>query len=301
MPPAPRLAVDLRLQTPIELHAVFKIHGFTALLGRSGAGKTTLLKALAGLLPSTGTPWGGLPPQARSTGYLPQNAALFPHLNVLENTAYALRGPDRFVQAQTLLEAIGLGELTKRGAGELSGGEVQRVALARALARRVELMLLDEPTAGLDAITRAATLSWLIKALNGRQIPALAATHDPAIAGLADWLVLLADRRIVRQGTPHEVFNNPGSVAAAELLGFENIWPEDGNFCAIRATDIEIAESGRPATVISACAYGAGLRVECTAPHPMTILINAGEAADFPPGAPIHLRFPDGALKRLTH
>lgn len=294
MHPVPRLPVDLRLQIPIELHAVFEIRGFTALLGRSGAGKTSLLKALAGLLPSSGTPWGGLPPQSRSTGYLPQNAALFPHLNVLENTAYALRGPDRFARAQALLDGLGLSAFAMRRATALSGGEAQRAALARALARRVELMLLDEPCSALDATTRDASLTWLINTLNSHQIPALAATHDPAIAGLADWLVLLADRRIIQQGTPREVFTNPGSVAAAELVGFENIWPEEDHFHAIRATDIEIAETGLPAMVISARAHGAGLRLECAAPHPMTVLVKSG---DFETGAGIHLRFAPGALK----
>jgi len=290
------LSVDLRLHTPIALHTVFEIRGFTALLGRSGAGKTSLLKALAGLLPATGTPSASLPPQARSTGYLPQNAALFPHLNALENTAYALRGPDRFTKAQSLLDALGLGELAMHHVTTLSGGEAQRIALARALARRVELMLLDEPCAALDATSRDATLHWLINTLDARNIPALAATHDPAIAGLADWLVLLADRHIIQQGTPREVFNHPACVAAAELLGFENIWPEDGNFHAIRAADVEIAETGLPATVISARAHGAGLRVECAAPHPMIILAKAGE---YQPGAVIHLRFPAGALKTI--
>jgi ABC-type Fe3+/spermidine/putrescine transport system ATPase subunit len=292
-----RFDVDLRLQTPIELHAVFEIRGFTALLGRSGAGKTSLLKALAGLLPSTGTPWAGLPPQARSTGYLPQSAALFPHLNVLENTAYALRGGDRFAGARGLLGELGIGELALRPATALSGGEAQRVALARALARAVELMLLDEPSAALDATTRDATLNWLIDTLSARQIPALAATHDPAVAGLADWVALLAGGRIIQQGTPSEVFGNPGSVAAAELLGFENIWAEGGCFYAIRAAEIEIAKSGMPARVVSARAYGAGLRVECAAPHRMVVLVKAGE---FQPGAEIYLRFSEAALKRIN-
>jgi len=291
-----RFDVDLRLRTPIELHAVFEIRGFTALLGRSGAGKTSLLKALSGLLPSTGTPWSGLPPQARSVGYLPQNAALFPHLNVLENAAYALRGADRFARARDLLDELGLGALAQRRATTLSGGEAQRVALARALARKVELMLLDEPSAGLDATTREATLNWLFDTLTARQIPALAATHDPAVAGLADWLVLLADRRIIQQGTPREVFGNPGSVAAAELLGFENIWAEDDYFCAIRAADVEIAETGVQATVTAVRTHGAGLRLECAAPQRMIVMVKAG---DFPPGATIHLRFPEGNLKKI--
>ena len=283
-------AVDYRLQTPINLHAQFEIRGFTALLGHSGAGKTSLLKALAGLLPATGTPWEGLTPEARSTSYLPQNSALFPHLTVLENVAYPLRGRDRFTKAQNLLDELGLGEFSSRPATALSGGQAQRIALARALARGAKLLLLDEPSAALDATTRDSTLTWLIDTVTARGIPALAATHDPAIAGLADWLVLLADNRVIQQGTPRQVFDNPQSVAAAELLGFENIWRENGFFYAIRISDIEVAASGIPATIISAREHGADLRLECAMPHRIAALVKSGVKTEFPPGK----------LKRLT-
>jgi molybdate transport system ATP-binding protein len=293
------LAVDYRLSTPIELRAKFEIHGFTALLGRSGAGKTSLLKALAGLLPASGAPWEGLAPEAREIGYLPQNAGLFPHLNVLENTAYPLRGANRFALAQTLLAELGLGDLATRGAASLSGGQTQRVALARALARGAKLLLLDEPSAALDAITRDSALAWLITTVTARQIPTLAATHDPAIAGLADWLVLLSAGRIIQQGTPRDVLNHPTSAAAAELLGFENIWTDPTGTNAIRAADITLAETGLPATVISAREHGANLRLECAAPHPIVFYVKAGDRAYFPPGAPLNLQFAPGALKKL--
>jgi molybdate transport system ATP-binding protein len=293
-------AVDYRLQTPISLHAQFEIRGFTALLGHSGSGKTSLLKALAGLLPATGTPWGGLTPEARSTSYLPQNSALFPHLTVLENVAYPLRGRDRFTKAQALLDELGLGEFSSRPATALSGGQAQRIALARALARGAKLLLLDEPSAALDATTRDSTLTWLIDTVTTRGIPALAATHDPALASLADWLVVLADNRVVQQGTPREVFDNPQSVAAAELLGFENIWPENGFFYAIRTADIEVAEAGIPATIISAREHGADLRLECAMPHRITVLVKSGDKTRFPSGTSIFIKFAPAKLKRLT-
>jgi molybdate transport system ATP-binding protein len=293
-------AVDYRLQSPINLHAQFEIRGFTALLGHSGSGKTSLLKALAGLLPATGTPWEGLSPEARSTSYLPQNSALFPHLTVLENVAYPLRGRDRFTKAQALLDELGLGEISSRPATALSGGQAQRIALARALARGAKLLLLDEPSAALDATTRDSTLTWLIDTVTARGIPALAATHDPAIAGLADWLVLLANHRIVQQGSPREIFNNPQTAAAAELLGFENIWQENALFYAIRAADIEIAEAGIPATIISARENGADLRLDCQIPQQITVHVPSGNKHDFPPGATIFLRFPAARIRRLS-
>jgi ABC-type Fe3+/spermidine/putrescine transport system ATPase subunit len=289
------LAVDLRLQFPIQLHANFEIRGFTALLGRSGAGKTSILKALAGLLPATGTPWDGLAPEARATGYLPQNTALFPHLTVLENTAYALRGPDRFTRAQTLLTELGLGELSARPATSISGGQAQRVALARALARGAQLLLLDEPASALDSATRNATLDWLIESITARNIPTLAATHDPEIAGRAAWLALLSGGRIIQQGTPRDLHNAPATATAAQLLGYENIWDNT----AIRAADIEIAVSGLPATILSVREHGPALHINCAAPHPIIIHLLSGNQADYPPGATIFLNFPPTKLKTI--
>lgn len=293
------MVIDYRLNTPLPLQVKFEIHGFTALLGRSGAGKTSLLKALAGLLPATGTPWGGLAPQVRPVGYLPQHSALFPHLTVLENTAYPLRGPHRFVQAQALLNDLGLGDYAPRIATDLSGGEAQRVALARALARGAELFLLDEPSASLDAITRDATLVWLMNTIAARAIPALAATHDPALAAMADWLVLLAEGRIIQQGTPRELFNNPQSPAAAVLLGFENIWQEDNVFYAARSADVMITAEGIPATVLSIREYGADLRLDCAAPHRLTVLVKSGDKTQYTVGMSICVQIAPSKIKRL--
>jgi molybdate transport system ATP-binding protein len=292
-------AVDYRMHAPVSLHAQFEIHGFTALLGRSGAGKSSLLKALAGLLPATGTPWAGIPPEARAVGYLPQTSALFPHLTALENVAYPLRGRDRFKTAQALLDELGLAEFSSRPASALSGGQAQRIALARALARGAKLLLLDEPSAALDATTRDATLTWLIDTVTARGIPALAATHDPTLAGLANRLALLARGHIIQQGTPREVFNRPQSVDAAELLGFENIWHENGADYAIRSADIEIAETGIPATLTAIREHGAGLRLECVTPHRLTIDLPSGDTSSYAPGARIHVNFPASQLKRL--
>ncbi len=291
------VSVEVRLNAPIALEARFEIRGFTALLGRSGAGKTTILKALAGLLPSAGSPWEGQAPEARPVGYLPQGAALFPHLTVLQNAAYALRGAGRLAEALALLEELGIGALAARPAARISGGEAQRVALARALARRPALLLLDEPSAALDPGTRDQILLWLIETIDGRDLPALAATHDPAVAGLADWLVLLAGGRIIRQGTPREVFNDPRTAAAAELLGYENIWREAGGLRAIRAADIEIVEAGLPATVASVRHQGRDLRLDC---GPLVVVVKDGETGRYEAGQRIFLRFPPARLKALA-
>ena len=294
------LNVHYRLKTPIALDVQFEVRGFTALLGASGAGKTSLLKALAGLLPATGTPWEAMPAQARPVGYMPQGSAVFPHLSVLENVAFALRGKRRLPQAQTLLDDLGIGDLAARNGAKISGGEAQRVALARALARRPELLLLDEPSAALDAATRDTVIAQLIESIEASGIPALAATHDPAIAMLADWLVLLADGHIIQQGTPRELLNGPETIAAAKLLGYQNFWIENGHSYCIRAEDIELSDTGIDAVITGVREQGPDLRLICNAHAPMTVLIKGGEKHGFAIGQRIQLNFPKGKAKALN-
>jgi len=267
------------------------------LLGRSGAGKTSILKAIAGLLPATGTPYEHLPPKSRPIGYLPQAALLFPHLTVLENAAFAITGTDRLAIAQSLLNDLGIGHLAAQNAAKISGGEAQRAALARALARRPELLLLDEPASALDATTRDDTMAALITAITTAHIPALAATHDPAIAAMADWIVLLSEQTIIQQGPAREVFNNPATEAAARLLGYQNIFSENGMLYAIRAEDIEIAATGRLACITSIRQLARHQQLFCAAPHPITIL--APLTPNYTPGSDIHMHFRPDALKIL--
>lgn len=295
------LQINYHLTTPITLDVQFEIRGFTALLGRSGAGKTSLLKALAGLLPANGTPWNGVPPESRPIGYLPQGAAIFPHLTVLENAAFALAGPSRLTTAQTLLDDLGIGHLAARSGAKISGGEAQRAALARALTREPKLLLLDEPSAALDATTRDAVLTQLIDITESRQIPALAATHDFAIAALAGWIVLLSEGRVIQQGPPSDLFNNPASIEAAKLLGYQNFWSENGQTQTIRAEDIDITPTGIPATITAIRPLGAGLRLNCAIPTPLTIHLPAPPATAYQPGQTIHLTFPPAKRRALPN
>ncbi len=220
----PRLAIDYRVPRPVAIEARFELRGLTVLLGLSGEGKTTLLRALAGLLPAEGSPFEGLPPQRRPIGYLPQGFGLFPHLRVWQNVAYALpRGRARRARAVSLLARFGVEELAERRPDALSGGQQQRVALARALARSPELLLLDEPSSALDAATRDAVLDELAETLRRLDIPSLTVTHDPHVAGMADWVAVMVGHRVVQQGTPAEVFGGPASLAAAKLVGVRNL------------------------------------------------------------------------------
>ncbi|WP_168648714.1 ABC transporter ATP-binding protein [Dyella sp. SG609] len=217
------MRIDYRIEQPVALHASFEVAGFTVLLGASGEGKTLLLSAIAGLIAARGKPFDGLPPQQRAVGYLPQGHALFPHLRAWENVAFSLRGAQRRAQALQWLERVGMADLAERWPASLSGGQQQRVALARALARKPSLLLLDEPTSALDPVTRDEVLAELIAEVHEAGIPALAVSHDPALAAVADRLVLMHGRRIVQIGTPEEVHAQPASGAVARLLGLRNV------------------------------------------------------------------------------
>ncbi len=219
------MEVHYRIRKPIRLEVRFHLKGFTVLLGESGVGKTTLLKALAGLLPAEGEPFSGLPPERRPVGYLPQDLALFPHMTAWENVAFPLRGPNRKERALALLRRVGLLEHAHKRPGQLSGGQKQRVALARALAREPKLLLLDEPTSALDPLTRGQVLSELADLLRREGLPALAVSHDPVLAGMADWLAVMGREGVLQEGPPEAVWAAPARVEVARLLGYENLFP----------------------------------------------------------------------------
>lgn len=221
------MEIRYRLTHPISLEARFRVEGLTVLFGPSGAGKTTLLKAIAGLLPAEGSPFGGVPVERRPVGYMPQHYALFPHLTALGNVAFPLahlQRAARDARAMELLGKMGIAHLTGRYPGGLSGGEQQRVALARALARDPELLLLDEPTSALDVPTREDIAEELLKLVETLGIPALVVTHDPLLAQLSQRLVVMMEGRIIQQGAADEVFQRPSSVEVARLVGFRNLF-----------------------------------------------------------------------------
>jgi molybdate transport system ATP-binding protein len=180
-----------------------------ALTGPNGAGKTSLLRALAGLLPATGTVrLAGrevidLPVHERGVGWVPQAPSLFPHLSARDNAAYALRarGTARRAArdlAQGWLTRLGVGALGDLRPAELSGGQTARVALARALAAEPDLLLLDEPLAALDPATRSDVRRVLRETVAGGRAAVLLVTHDTDdLVALADRVVRLEAGRVV--------------------------------------------------------------------------------------------------------
>ncbi|NUK70863.1 molybdate ABC transporter permease subunit [Streptomyces lunaelactis] len=208
-----------------------------AVVGPNGAGKTTLLRALLGLTPRAhaalrlgDSDVTGLPPHRRGVAWVPQDGALFPHLNALANTAYGLRAhgvarAEARRDAQQWLDRLGVGHLAHRRPAQLSGGQAQRVALARALAARPRLLLLDEPLAALDQTTRARVRHTLRTHLDGFGGVCLIVTHDPVEAvSLADRVLVLDEGRALQDAPPAEVTRHPRSPWVARMLG-RNAWP----------------------------------------------------------------------------
>ena len=233
------LEVDVRLvRGDFELDVSFEAaDGETvALIGPNGSGKSTLVAVLAGLL----SPDGGvirldgrtfddetahLTPQERRAGAVFQDPLLFPHLNAVENVAFALRarGVPKFEarrRALEMLDRFGVGHRASARPGHLSGGEIQRVALARALIAEPDLLLLDEPTASLDA--RAHTQFRPLLARTIRSFPGICifVTHDPIEAmTLGHRILVLEDGRVTQTGTPDEIRRTPRTTYAADVVG----------------------------------------------------------------------------------
>ena len=207
-----------------------------SLLGPSGCGKTTLLRAIAGLIqPTGGTIRFGsqlvgvssvvLPPNKRGTGYVPQQGALFPHLNVAKNISFGL---DREIYTkkqiseitEEMINLIGLPGFENRLPSQLSGGQQTRVALARALAIKPKLILLDEPFSALDAVLRDELRSEVVGLLRKLGSTAILVTHDREEALVSsDRVVLMRSGRVVQDGTPEEVYEAPISPEIAASTG----------------------------------------------------------------------------------
>ena len=204
----------------------------TAVLGPSGCGKTTLLRLLGGfehadagsirlgerLLCDTGT---HLAPERRQIGFVPQEGALFPHLDVAANVGFGLpRAQRRGRRVEELLALVDLEGLEGRFPHQLSGGQQQRVALARALAPEPGLVLLDEPFDALDAGLRAQVRGEVREALRAAGATALLVTHDQEEAlSLADSVAVMRGGRIVQAADPRTLYRDPVDAEVAGFVG----------------------------------------------------------------------------------
>jgi molybdate transport system ATP-binding protein len=230
--------LDVNLTIPL------KPPGVTVLFGPSGSGKTTLLRLLAGLDKLTsgfirfaGETWAdgltgaAFEPQKRRVGFLFQEYALFPHLNVGGNIGYGLRGLSAKQTGQRVSDVMArfkLNGLLNRYPHQLSGGQKQRVALARTLAPEPRLLLLDEPLSALDAPNREAMRTELRGLLRSFHIPVLLVTHDRMEAlALGDDLAVIDGGRVLQHGPVDKVFRRPADQSVARILAVETVVPAE--------------------------------------------------------------------------
>jgi iron(III) transport system ATP-binding protein len=313
---------------------------FVTLLGPSGCGKTTTLMCIAGLQ----TPDEGLiacgdetftdrragidrPAERRDLGIVFQSYAIWPHMTVAQNVAFPLRlrKTAKHVVRERVAEVLALVELADHGdryPHQLSGGQQQRVALARALAYSPKVLLLDEPFSNLDAKLRERARERLKEVQHGLGLTTVFVTHDQHEAlSMSDRILVMNGGRILRDGTPQEVYGRPGARFVAEFLGGCNFLTGDvtgggdpvlttpefsggivvrgrhdggAGTVAIRPEDIEISEPG-PAggvegTVLDAAYLGDHYRYQVAVG---TVRLSVHSQRHFA-GGPVRLRIPPG-------
>ena len=230
---------------------------YCCLLGPSGCGKTSTLRMIAGHESATsGDIIVGpknvtdLPPAQRSTAMMFQSYALFPHLSVIDNVAFALKmkgvaKAERHAEARKLLELVDMQVYSARLPGQLSGGQQQRVALARALITSPQILLLDEPLSALDPFLRLRMRAELKKLQRELGISFIHVTHgqDEAMA-LADIVVLMNNGRIEQQGSPRDIFNHPRTAFTAKFIGGHNVIAIGNETFAVRDDRLNLRRPG---------------------------------------------------------
>jgi putrescine transport system ATP-binding protein len=258
---------------------------FFALLGPSGCGKTTLLRMLAGFetpdqgrILLDGQDIAQVLPHDRPVNMMFQNYALFPHLSVRDNIAFGLkraRMPRPAIEARVaeLVALVRLEGLEKRRPDQLSGGQKQRVALARSLARRPQLLLLDEPLAALDKKLRESTQLELMELQRRLGMAFIIVTHDQEEAmTMADRIGVMDNGRLEQVATPRALYEAPHSRWIAEFVGDVNIF--EGQVEQHEAHRLTISTREAGTIVVAAPDRPAGTATVCVAIRPEKIKLS---------------------------
>ena len=226
-----------------------------ALLGSSGCGKTTLLRILAGFETPTsgrvlleGRDIGGLAPYERPFNMMFQSYALFPHLTVWDNIAFGLRRDGMARDAidervGAMLKLVQLDKYARRKPHQLSGGQQQRVALARSLAKRPQMLLLDEPLGALDKKLREQTQLELVNIIEEVGVTCVMVTHDQEEAmTMATRIAVMSEGKVLQIGAPGDVYETPATRFVADFIGNVNLMEgsvevDEPDHAIVRCTD----------------------------------------------------------------
>jgi putrescine transport system ATP-binding protein len=269
---------------------------FFALLGPSGCGKTTLLRMLAGFetpdqgrILLDGKDIARVLPHERPVNMMFQNYALFPHLSVRDNIAFGLKRagmprPALDTRVAEMVALVKLEGLEKRKPDQLSGGQKQRVALARSLARRPQVLLLDEPLAALDKKLRESTQLELMELQRRLGLTFIIVTHDQEEAmTMARRIGVMDAGRLEQVATPRELYEAPGSRWVAEFVGDVNLFEgqveaRENSRLAIATRDagtVFVAEPRQPVTKASVCVAIRPEKVKLSRRGPASDAVNA--------------------------
>lgn len=244
-----------------------------SLLGLSGSGKSTILNIISGfeesdsgeviykdkLIAGENT---FVEPQKRKIGFVFQNYALFPHMNIYDNITFGISKQPRDEKdkiVEGLLKLIGLEGFEKRYPHELSGGQQQRIALVRSMALNPELILLDEPFSSIDAMAKASIQKQLLQILKHSNKTAVIVTHDANEAmAMSDKIVYLEKGKIVQCDTPKNIYDNPKTKLIAKSFGKANfIVKGDDEYCIRpKYCSIDKHKGDIKACVVSVTGYG---------------------------------------------
>lgn len=211
---------------------------FFSFLGPSGCGKSTTLRMIAGFeethigdIEVGGENVSALPPEARDIGFVFQNYAIFPHMNVYDNIAFGLRlrkmaDAELDTRVRAALEQVGMTGFENRFQREMSGGQQQRVALARVLVTEPRILLLDEPLSALDKNLREEMKFWIKNLQVSLGITTIYVTHDQGEAlTMSDRIAVMHEGKISQVGTPREIYEQPQNRFVTEFIGISNILP----------------------------------------------------------------------------
>ncbi len=241
---------------------------YCCLLGPSGCGKTSTLRAIAGHedVAEGDVLVGGqnvtdMPPARRPTSMMFQDYALFPHLTVLDNVAFALKisgisRAKRHVVALDFLKKVQLDGFSERLPAELSGGQQQRVALARALVTSPKALLLDEPLSALDPFLRIDMRAELKAMQQSLGIPFVHVTHSQEEAmALSDVVIVMDQGQIQQVGAPREIYDAPINQFVAEFIGGHNVIETDKGLVSIKYSELQIDKKGEANSTIERIEY----------------------------------------------
>jgi putative spermidine/putrescine transport system ATP-binding protein len=226
---------------------------FVSLLGPSGCGKTTTLRSIAGFVKAQkgkiifkGQDFTDVPVHKKHFGFVFQNYALFPHLNVFDNVAFGLKmqktaESEIKTRVEKMIDLVGLSGFLKRYPAELSGGQQQRVALARALVIEPDLLLLDEPLSNLDAKLRVEMRVEIRNIQQKLGLTTVYVTHDQEECfSISDRVVVMKDGEIEQLDSPEKIYRKPETEFVADFVGFENFFDlyQDGDYFKTEAGDL---------------------------------------------------------------